>query len=77
LTLHLGFSHPVQHAVPDGVEVVVDKFTRVVVRGIDLQAVGQMAAGSRASKSPDPDKIKGVTYEGERIRKKAGKKAVT
>ncbi len=77
LTLHLGFSHPVQHAIPDSVEVVVDKFIRVVVRGIDLQAVGQMAAVIRASKSPDPYKGKGVTYEGERIRKKAGKKAVT
>ena len=57
--------------------MVVEKFTRVVVRGIDQQAVGQMAAVIRASKSPDPYKVKGVTYEGELIRKKAGKKAVT
>ena len=75
--LHLGFTHPVRHPIPDGVEVVVEKFTRVVVRGIDQQVVGQMAAVIRASKSPDPYKAKGVTYDGEPIRNKAGKKAVT
>ena len=77
LELHLGFSHPVQHPIPDNVEVTVEKNTRIVVRGIDLQAVGQMAAVIRATKIPDPYKIKGVMYAGERIKKKAGKKAVS
>ena len=77
LTLHLGFSHPVERVIPDGIEVTVENNTRVVVRGIDKQAVGQVAAVIRATKNPDPYKIKGVTYAGERIKKKAGKKAVS
>jgi large subunit ribosomal protein L6 len=77
LTMFLGYSHPVVHKVPDGIEVTVEKNTRIVVKGIDRQAVGQMAAVIRASKVPDPYKIKGVLYEGERIKKKAGKKAVS
>lgn len=77
LTLHLGYSHPVERVIPDGIEVTVEKNTRVFVRGIDKQAVGQIAAVIRATKDPDPYKVKGVTYAGERIKKKAGKKAVS
>lgn len=77
LTLHLGYSHPVERVIPDGIEVTVEKNTRVFVRGIDKQAVGQVAAVIRATKDPDPYKVKGVTYAGERIKKKAGKKAVS
>jgi len=77
LTLHLGFSHPVVHKIPDDVEVTVEKQTKVVVKGIDNQRVGQVAAVIRATKVPDPYKIKGIMYENERIKKKAGKKAIT
>jgi large subunit ribosomal protein L6 len=76
LTLHLGYSHPVVHNLPEGVDVKVDKNTRIEVSGIDKQVVGQLAAVIRATKIPDPYKIKGITYEGERIKKKAGKKTV-
>lgn len=76
LTLLLGFSHPVVHKIPSDIEVTVDKQVKVIVRGIDRQRVGQIAAIIRATKIPDPYKLKGITYEGERIKKKAGKKAV-
>ena len=76
LTLHLGYSHPVVIKVPSDVEVAVDKQVKVIVQGIDRQRVGQVAAVIRAAKDPDPYKLKGITYEGERIKKKAGKKAV-
>jgi large subunit ribosomal protein L6 len=77
LTLLLGYSHPVVYIIPDDIDVSVEKNTRVIVRGIDRQRVGQMAAKIRSTKIPDPYKIKGILYEGERIKKKAGKKAVT
>lgn len=76
LTLHLGFSHPVVHKIPLDVEVSVEKQIKVIVQGIDRQRVGQVAAIIRSTKSPDPYKVKGIMYEGERIKKKAGKKAV-
>lgn len=77
LTLLLGFSHPVVQTIPEGVDVAVEKNTKVIIRGIDRHLVGQVAASIRAIKVPDPYKIKGILYEGERIKKKAGKKAVT
>lgn len=77
LTLHLGFSHPVVHKIPEDVEVMVEKQTKVIVKGIDIQRVGQIAAVIRSTKVPDPYKIKGIMYENERIKKKAGKKAIT
>lgn len=76
LVLHLGFSHPVEFAVPSSVEVVVEKPTRLIVRGADRQAVGAAAAKIRSFRQPDPYKAKGVTYAGEVIRRKAGKKAI-
>jgi large subunit ribosomal protein L6 len=58
-------------------EVVVERGTRVRVQGIDRHAVSQAAATIRAAKIPDPYKAKGITYEGERIRRKAGKKGLS
>jgi large subunit ribosomal protein L6 len=63
--------------VPAGIDVAVEKQTRVVVKGIDRQAVGLLSARIRATKHADPYKAKGVTYVGERIRRKAGKKAIS
>jgi len=77
LQLFLGFTHPVAFDVPAGIDVTVEKQTRVIVKGIDRQAVGLLAARIRAAKHADPFKAKGVTYVGERIRRKAGKKAVS
>lgn len=76
LVLYLGFSHRVKYLIPDGVNVAIDKNTRITVSGIDRQTVGQFAAKIRAVRDPDPYKAKGITYEGERILRKAGKKAI-
>lgn len=71
--LLLGFSHPVLYEPPDGVEIEVTNPTYLVVRGIDKQKVGQVAAEIRAYRPPEPYKGKGIRYEGERIIRKAGK----
>jgi large subunit ribosomal protein L6 len=76
LTMHLGFSHRVEFKIPEGVDVTIEKNTRILVRGIERQTVGQFAAQIRAVRDPDPYKAKGITYEGERILRKAGKKAI-
>lgn len=73
LTLQLGYSHPVAFIPPEGVDLEVDRPTRVIVRGIDKQLVGQVAAKIRSFRPPDPYKEKGIKYEGEVIRRKAGK----
>ena len=70
---NLGYSHPVVFTPPAGIEVAVEDQTKLVVRGIDKQQVGQVAAELRALRSPDPYKGKGVRYEDETIRLKAGK----
>lgn len=72
----LGHSHPVAYPIPDGIQITVDKQTRVSVSGIDKQRVGQVAANIRALRPPDPYKQKGVRYVGERLKKKAGKAGV-
>lgn len=72
----LGHSHPIAYPIPDGIQITVDKQTRVVVTGIDRQKVGQVAANLRALRPPDPYKQKGVRYVGEYLRKKAGKAGV-
>jgi large subunit ribosomal protein L6 len=77
LVLALGFSHRVEYPIPDGVEVAVEKNTRLTITGIDRQKVGQFTAQIRKIRVPDPYKAKGITYEGERIKRKAGKKAIT
>jgi large subunit ribosomal protein L6 len=75
LDLQLGFSHPVQLDIPSTLSVVVDKSTTIVISGSDKHTVGQFAAAIRAKKSPEPYKGKGVRYENEYVRKKAGKAA--
>ncbi|MGH9804712.1 MAG: 50S ribosomal protein L6 [Candidatus Acidiferrales bacterium] len=73
----LGYSHPIEFPLPDGIEVSVEKQTRLKVSGIDKRLVGQVAANMRALRPPDPYKQKGVRLAGEHLRKKAGKAAAT
>jgi large subunit ribosomal protein L6 len=75
LTLHLGFSHPVEYEPLEGVSVEVPQPTTVVVEGPDKQKVGQVAAEIRSFRPPEPYKGKGVRYLDEQIRRKAGKTA--
>ena len=74
VTLQLGFSHPVEYTLPDGVEAETPTQTEIVVRGVDKQAVGQVAAEIRAFRPPEPYKGKGVRYANERVRRKEAKK---
>jgi large subunit ribosomal protein L6 len=69
----LGYSHPIDFQIPEGIAVAVDKQTHLVVSGADKQQVGEVAAEIRALRPPDPYKNKGVRYTGERLRKKVGK----
>lgn len=73
LRLALGFSHPVVMPAPDGITFEVPTQTRVIVRGIDKELVGQVAANIRAVRKPEPYKGKGVRYLGEKVLRKAGK----
>jgi len=73
LVLNIGFCHPVDIPVPDGLEVQTPNATSIVVTGIDRQAVGQLAAKIRAIRPPEPYKGKGIRYKGEVVRRKAGK----
>jgi large subunit ribosomal protein L6 len=75
LELALGFSHPVNVPAPTGIEFEVPAPNRIVVRGIDKELVGEVAANIRKIRKPEPYKGKGVRYEGEYVRKKAGKAA--
>jgi large subunit ribosomal protein L6 len=71
---NLGYSHPIDFPVPDGISIEVDsKANRMTVTGIDRQQVGQVAANIRGLRAPEPYKGKGIRYVGERIRRKAGK----
>jgi large subunit ribosomal protein L6 len=72
-TFWLGYSHPIEFVLPDGVQMSVDKQTHVVVSGHDRQQVGQVAAMVRALRPPEPYKNKGIRYTGEKLRKKVGK----
>jgi len=75
---NLGYSHPIDFAVPAGIEIEVDaKANRVKVTGFDRQQVGQIAANIRALRPPEPYKGKGIRYANERIRTKAGKQGAT
>jgi large subunit ribosomal protein L6 len=75
---NLGYSHPIDFAVPDGIEIDVDaKANKVTVKGIDRQQVGQIAAEIRGLRPPEPYKGKGVRYSDERVRTKAGKQGAT
>ncbi|MFM8858122.1 MAG: 50S ribosomal protein L6 [Actinomycetota bacterium] len=73
LRLNLGFSHPVDVEAPEGVSFEVPAQTRIIVKGIDKEAVGQVAANIRSIRKPEPYKGKGVRYLGEKILRKAGK----
>ena len=73
LTLSLGFSHPVEMEDPEGVEVTVDGQNLIIVKGIDKEKVGQYAAEIREKRPPEPYKGKGIKYDYEVIRRKAGK----
>ncbi len=75
VVFQLGYSHPIHYAIPDGIEIGVDKAGHVVVTGIDKQKVGQVAAEIRSLRQPDPYKGKGIKYSDEVIRRKAGKAA--
>jgi large subunit ribosomal protein L6 len=75
LELALGFSHPVHVDAPEGVTFDVPAPTRIVVKGIDKEKVGQVAADIRKLRKPEPYKGKGVRYAGERVLRKAGKAA--
>lgn len=72
-TFTLGYSHPIELLLPDGVDLRIDKQTHLVLSGYDKQLVGQIAANIRALRPPDPYKNKGVRYTGEQLRKKVGK----
>jgi len=74
LNLQLGLSHPVNYALPEGIEARTASQTEIVVSGIDKQLVGQVAAEIRSVRPPEPYKGKGVRYADERVRRKEGKK---
>ena len=79
LILNLGYSHPINHELPQGIDAVVEKDPKgndmVVITGIDKQLVGEQAAKIRSYRKPEPYKGKGVRYFGEHIKMKAGKTA--
>jgi large subunit ribosomal protein L6 len=75
LVLQLGFSHPVVFNPPEGITIKVENPTRLTISGADKALVGQVAADLRAYRPPEPYKGKGIKYEGEYIRRKAGKAA--
>ncbi len=75
LELTVGYSHPISIQAPDGIEFEVPQPTQVIVRGIDKQLVGEIAARIRRTRPPEPYKGKGIRYEGEQVRRKVGKRA--
>jgi large subunit ribosomal protein L6 len=75
LELALGYSHPVSVEAPEGIEFEVPQPTEVIVRGIDKQLVGQVAADIRKRRPPEPYKGKGIRYRGEHVARKVGKRA--
>lgn len=73
----LGYSHPIEFVIPEGIQIAVEKQTRLSVTGIDKQRVGQVAATIRSLRAPDPYKNKGIRYAGEVLQKKVGKAGAT
>jgi large subunit ribosomal protein L6 len=73
----LGYSHPIEFPVPQGIQITVEKQTKLSVSGIDKQKVGQVAADIRSLRKPDPYKNKGIRYAGEVLLKKVGKTGAT
>lgn len=74
--LQLGFSHPIYFIPPEGIEIEVPQPTSIVIKGINKQVVGQVAAKIRSFRPPEPYKGKGIRYDGEYVRRKAGKATV-
>jgi large subunit ribosomal protein L6 len=77
IDVQVGYSHPTKLDIPQGLSVKIDKGTVISVSGMDKQAVGQFAAEIRALRPPEPYQGKGIRYEGEYVRRKAGKAAKT
>ncbi|MFH1018387.1 MAG: 50S ribosomal protein L6 [Pseudomonadota bacterium] len=77
LELLLGFSHPVVYTIPEGIQISVEKQTRLTITGADIRQVGQTAAELRGLRKPEPYKGKGIRYAGEVVRRKVGKAAAT
>jgi large subunit ribosomal protein L6 len=75
LNLSLGFSHPIDFPLPEGISAAVDKGTKITISGADKQLVGEVAAEIRKLRPPEPYKGKGIRYEGETVRRKVGKAA--
>ena len=75
LVLNVGFSNPVEFMAPEGIEIKAESPTKLTVHGYDKVLVGQVAADIRATRPPEPYKGKGIRYEGEHVRRKAGKTA--
>jgi large subunit ribosomal protein L6 len=75
LQLRVGFANEIQKPIPDGLNVTCPDQTHIVIKGSDKQQVGQFAAEVRAVRKPEPYKGKGIRYEGEQVRRKAGKTA--
>jgi large subunit ribosomal protein L6 len=73
VVLALGYSHPIEFPIPEGIQIAIEKQTHMTVSGADKNQVGQVAANLRALRPPDPYKQKGVRITGERLKKKAGK----
>src|SRR5579863_3670264 len=76
-TFTLGYSHPIEVLLPDGVDMKIDKQTHLVLSGYDRQLLGQVAANIRSLRKPDPYKNKGIRYTGEQLKKKVGKSGAT
>ncbi len=74
LKLSLGFSHPIEYQIPEGIEIETPAQTQVIVRGVDKQKVGQVCAEIRAYRPPEPYKGKGVRYVDEFVKRKEAKK---
>jgi large subunit ribosomal protein L6 len=73
VVLLLGYSHPIEFPIPEGIQITIEKQTHMTVTGADKNKVGQIAANLRALRPPDPYKQKGIRITGERLKKKAGK----
>ena len=75
LNLSVGYSHPILMEAPEGIEFETPQPTEIIIRGIDKQLVGEMAARIRRVRPPEPYKGKGIRYQGEQVRRKVGKRA--
>lgn len=77
LNMRLGFSHPINFSIPEGIKIETPKPTQIIIKGIDKEKVGEVASQIRAISPPEPYKGKGIRYVGEYVRKKVGKAQAT